>query len=97
MNARVHQFANSEATQAAQAAKQELSRMRSDVNRHARAIISAGFGLRAIGDLLGADASEHFVDRDMEHGLAHAVVAIGELLNQTGGCLWDISSEEDQQ
>lgn len=67
-----------------------------EVNRHSDAICSAGFGLCAIGNLLGADSAEHYMTHDLTHGLANAVVAIGELLKDRGSRLWEIS-EEDQQ
>lgn len=74
----------------------EAKQAMKEVNRQSEAVAAAGFGLRAIGDLLGADASEHHMTEQLTHGLAQAVVAIGTLLEVVGGRLWEIS-EEDQQ
>jgi hypothetical protein len=43
------------------------------------------FALGAIGNLLGADASEHYLNDEDAEGLAHAVVAIGQLVKLIGG------------
>lgn len=77
-------------------AVREAQKAMKEVSRRSEAICAAGFGLCAIGNLLGADASEHHMTDDLTHGLANAVLAIGELLKDTGNQLWEIS-EEDQQ
>ncbi|TBU81253.1 hypothetical protein DNK06_08845 [Pseudomonas daroniae] len=67
--------------------------MRLNVSRRSETITAAGFGLCALANLLGADASDHFVDHDLKYGLANAVLAIGELLKETGASLWENSGE----
>lgn len=96
MNARVSQPAIEEATMQIRRAEDSLCDMRRDVRRYSEMASAAGFGLVAIGDLLGADASEHSVDSDLSHGLANAVVALGALLKHVGEQTWQITEEEQQ-
>lgn len=83
------------------AAKQEHSRelaiLRTEVHRRSEVVQSAGFGLCALADLLGADASEHHMTDDLKHGAANAVSAIGELMKEIGVHLWEISEPEEKQ
>lgn len=74
----------------------EAKQAMKEVSRQSEAVTAAGFGLCAIGDLLGADASEHHMTEQLTHGLAQAVVAIGTLLKGVGGQLWEISEEVQQ-
>lgn len=99
MNARTSKQAMDEAVKAARSAEQsdrDLRTLRMEVNRRSGAISTAGFGLCAIGNLLGADSSEHYVDEDLQTGLACAVLAIGELLKSTGNRLFEISDQPKQ-
>ncbi|MCY1290901.1 hypothetical protein D9M70_400670 [compost metagenome] len=96
MNARVSKPAIDDAIKAARVAERSLKELRREVNRRSNAVCSAGFGLCAIGDLLGADSSEHYMTDTLNHGLANAVVAIGELLQETGSRLWEISEPEEE-
>jgi hypothetical protein len=89
-----------EAINAAQSADQcarDMHALRNAGNRRSEVISKAGLGLCAIGDLLGADASEHLIDYDQQYGLANAVVAIGELLKSTGNRLFSISDQSQQR
>lgn len=45
---------------------------------------SAGIGLEAIGNMLGADGSEHCFNAKDMNGLHHAVVALGDLIKGLG-------------
>lgn len=96
MNARTAQLAIDEALQKTQRAENALRDMRRDVRRYSEIASAAGFGLDAIGNLLGADASEHHIDEEMSYGLANAVVALGALLRDIGDQTW-LMTEEDEQ
>lgn len=99
MNARTSPQAMDEATRvliediAAQAMR-EAKRSIKEVSSRSEAVTAAGFGLCAIGNLLGADASEHHLDYDLKYGLANAVLALGELMKETGNRLWEICEDE---
>lgn len=45
---------------------------------------SAAFGLDAIANLLGADASEHYMNDEDREGLAHAIRALSGFLHSAG-------------
>lgn len=47
-------------------------------------LVSAGYALEAIGNLLGADGSEYNLTPDLENGLQHAVLAIGVMVREYG-------------
>ncbi|MCY1299295.1 hypothetical protein D9M70_488180 [compost metagenome] len=72
----------------------DLANLRREVNRRSEVVQAAGFGLCALADLLGADASEHHMTEELKHGAANAVLAIGELMKEIGVRLWEISEEE---
>ncbi|OLU25437.1 hypothetical protein BVH03_17410 [Pseudomonas sp. PA15(2017)] len=96
MNTRTSAVAIEAAINAANNAEGSLRRTRQFVRSRSGAISAAGIGLSTIGDLLGADASEHFIDSDMQHGLANAVLALGKLIYGLGNDLWEVC-EEDQE
>ncbi|WP_120993154.1 hypothetical protein [Stutzerimonas urumqiensis] len=50
-------------------------------------LMSAGYGLMVIGDLLGADGSEHSLGPGDLSGLQHAVVALGAMVLDAGQSL----------
>lgn len=74
----------------------DLASLRADVNRRSAVLQSAGFGLCALADLLGADASEHHMTYELKYGAANAVQAIGELIKVIGIDLWEISEPEGE-
>lgn len=96
MNARTSQPAIEEAIKQVRRAENTLRDMRRDVRRYSEIASAAGFGLDAIGNLLGANASEHHIDEEMSCGLANAVVALGALLRGIGDQTW-LMTEEDGQ
>ncbi|MCY1294564.1 hypothetical protein [Pseudomonas sp. D(2018)] len=70
--------------------------LRREVNRRSAVVQSAGIGLCALAELLGADGSEHHMTEELTEGVASAVLAIGALMNEIGLRLWEISEEEQQ-
>lgn len=55
-------------------------------------LYSAGFALATIGDLLGADGLEHYLDAKQVNGLRHAVKAIGSMVL---ACAGDLAEQAD--
>lgn len=47
-------------------------------------LVSAGYALETIGNLLGADGSEYNLTPTLENGLQHAVLAIGVMVREYG-------------
>lgn len=70
----------------------ELHALRHELNWRSETVQAAGIGLCAIAKLLGADGEDRELGEELTSGLAHAVLAVGELLNTTGGRLWEISA-----
>lgn len=52
--------------------------------RSGNRLVSAGIGLSAIANLLGADASEHHMNSSDLNGLCHAVSALADLVKRDG-------------
>ena len=52
--------------------------------RSGNRLVSAGIGLSAIANLLGADASEHHLNSSDLNGLCHAVSALADLVKRDG-------------
>jgi hypothetical protein len=50
-------------------------------------LYGVSFALQAIGNLLGADASDHDINVSDTEGLAHAVFALGAFVKVIGGDL----------
>ncbi|WP_370601060.1 hypothetical protein [Pseudomonas nitroreducens] len=99
MNARTSKAAMDEAVNAAQLAESallELSSLRREVHRRSEVVQSAAFGLCALASLLGADAGEHHMTKDLKYGAACAVDALGELLKEFGCQMWEISEPEEE-
>lgn len=99
MNARTSKAAMDEAVNAAQLAESalhELGSLRQEVHRRSEVVQSAAFGLCALASLLGADAADHQMSHELKYGAACAVLAIGELMNEIGVRLWEISEPEEE-
>jgi hypothetical protein len=64
--------------------QQETQRLKQAAWEHGNYLTSAGYGLITLGDLLGADGSEHFLTKDNLNGLQHAVVALGAMVRDSG-------------
>lgn len=54
--------------------------LRRTVERHETTLYSVGYALTTIGNLLGANGSEHHLDDADMNGLQHAVIALGSLV-----------------
>lgn len=60
-------------------------------------LYSVGYALQSIGDLLGANGSEHHINKKLENGLHHAVHALGSFVLQCGGELAEFSDPDEVQ
>ncbi|HBP6139237.1 TPA: hypothetical protein NOE56_002176 [Pseudomonas aeruginosa] len=54
-------------------------------------LTGAGFALETIANLLGADGSEHFLNKDHINGLVHAVLTISVYVKDAGYDLCEAS------
>ncbi|WP_271407649.1 hypothetical protein [Pseudomonas sp. Q1-7] len=70
--------------------------LRREVNRRSVVVQQAGIGLCALAELLGADGCEHHMTDELNYGVASAVLVIGELMNEIGLRLCEMSEEEQQ-
>ncbi|MFN9528576.1 MAG: hypothetical protein ACK561_17910 [Pseudomonadaceae bacterium] len=52
--------------------------------QHGSTLTQAGIALETIGNLLGCDGGEHYLNRDDRNGLHHTVAVIGALLKDAG-------------
>lgn len=64
--------------------------------RSGNRLVSAGIGLSAITNLLGADASEHHLNSSDLNGLCHAVSALADLVRRDGYDLCEAFEPEPQ-
>lgn len=48
-------------------------------------LFSAGYGMKAIANLLGTDGNDHELNHDLINGLHHAIMAMGTLVLQVAG------------
>jgi hypothetical protein len=53
-------------------------------DNHADGLISAGYALRTLANLLGADGSEHRLSNEERQGVMHAVYALGGYVLDAG-------------
>lgn len=70
----------------------ELHALRHELNWRSETVQAAGIGLCAIASLLGADGEDHQLSEELTSGLAHAALALGELIKETGSRMWEISA-----
>jgi len=63
--------------------------------KRANDLYSVGYAVNAIGNLLGADGSEHHINDADENGLHHALLALGALIGDIGGELCEASEPEE--
>lgn len=59
-------------------------------------LAGAGYALEDLGNLLGADGSEHHINKDDANGLQHAVVAISAYIRKAATELC-VAVEEEQE
>lgn len=67
------------------------------IQQRAEVLLNAGKGLEAIGELMGADASEHNLTDENRDGLAYAVAALGALVFATANEAWGYAAPDREQ
>ena len=67
------------------------------IQRRVEILANAGKGLEAIGNLMGADASEHHLTADDQMGLAHAVAAMGAMIFATANEAWGYAALDREE
>lgn len=72
-----------------------FDRLKRTADENGNLMMHMGFGLKTIGNLLGADGHEHHLSDDDLHGLAHAVVALSACAIQAGMELCDAAEMAD--
>lgn len=64
--------------------------------QHGSTLTQAGIALETIGNLLGCDGGEHYLNRDDRNGLHHAVAVIGTLMKDAGYKLCGQAEEAEE-
>ena len=72
-----------------------MTRLLSRISEHGYHMEAAGMALDTVGELLGADGSEHNLLPNQVQGLNHAVVALAALVKQTGAGLCTMAAEAE--
>lgn len=67
------------------------------IQRRAEILANAGKGLEVIGNIMGADASEHHLTADDQMGLAHAVAALGAMIFATANEAWGYAALDREE
>ncbi|WP_462379564.1 hypothetical protein [Pseudomonas sp. Marseille-QA0892] len=67
------------------------------IQERANALVNAGIGLETIGNLLGADSSEHGLCDEEKTGLAHTVAALGSLVSQHANEVWSYAAPDREE
>lgn len=75
----------------------KLHAQRLIIRQRSEAISSAGIGLCALAEILGADGSEHDLSDALKERLAQAVYAIGAMIRENGNYLIDLTGEAGEQ
>ncbi len=67
------------------------------IQHRAEILANAGKGLEVIGNIMGADASEHHLTADDQMGLAHAVAALGAMIFATANEAWGYAATDREE
>lgn len=73
----------------------------SDLNRlatdHGDRLISVGYAMETIANLLGCDGQEHDLSKDDINGLTHAARALAGYVRESGSALYEAAEQEAKQ
>ena len=64
------------------------------IQHRAEILANAGKGLEVIGNIMGADGSEHHLTADDQVGLAHAVAAMGAMIFAAANEAWGYAAPD---